>query len=167
MMLLAQVLIPPEGQGMWMWVTAAAVPGLVDQGVLPSTSDQWGFAALVVTSVAGGVAGVFGWLKSREARRVDALAESQAKRIEAAEQREREANERADKREEASNRRMEAALQGMTQLTHIVGEQTATMRQLGERVMSLDARLATSLEETRKANGSIEALRESLRQYRT
>lgn len=136
-----------------------AIGWMLAQDVLPQTTDQWGFLALVLTSIGGGVAGVFGWMKSRETKRVDALAESQAKRIEAAELREREAQQRADAREETANRRMDAALQGMAQLTTVTTELTAMMRQMGDGV-------SASREEVRRLHGSIEALRETLRDAR-
>ena len=43
------------------------------QDVLPQTSEQWQFAILLVTSIVGGVSGIFGYFKSRETKRVDAL----------------------------------------------------------------------------------------------
>lgn len=118
---------------------------LLQEAAFPPTSPEgWALLTLVVTSVANGVGIVWTYWTGRSSKASDALASVQTRLIEAAERREREANERADKREETANKRMEAALQGMAQLTQVTTELSTINK--------------TMLEELRRANANYESL---------
>lgn len=133
-----------------------AIGFLLAQDAISSVGDHWGFAIAVLTSICGGVAGVFGWVKSRETKRVDALAASQEARIAAAERREAETKQERKDERESFIRRLDVAIDAINKMTAANTELTMIVKQFAESFRTLADGHRVSHDELRKINGSID-----------
>ncbi len=108
-------------------------------------------ALAIINAVVTGVAGVWGWRKSRVAQTAD----TEAKAAERVAQDLRDAQQRlidsAERRETAMAARLERSLDGMGKLTEVLTDNTSVQKLMAERIVEIKTNQDSILQELRYA----------------